>query len=391
MVEAILEDQSQVAAREIYTTYKIHAGPKDGPGGITADPHPGVLEQLQGAAGEASVDAVRVGRIVGRDLEARQDARAVKDRLAHIAQDDGLRLGLRCGDGIGTLATHDHRHASAHRQYIRGAVRRSRGLYLTQGIAASLEGDLGDMDVLLSVPGSLHLGEHDLVMPVGHRIVEGHRARHAAAIAQVRGRRGDLRPSAVPIRALFRLGPVDREGLRIPRPDVVVGASGQSERRHRIDRRRRLEDETAARTIEIEVLGVGTAIRREYHDLVARRRARAGDDRLRSQHAIDHHQSLSLESQMHLGDPDDRVAGRAADSRRVIDGLNPHRGREHDGVATECLGVAEGDRLGLTRAAIEARLTRSHQLPDAGIAIAGQLVGSIDLIRGRDALPIARP
>ena len=94
---------------------------------------------------------------------------------------------------------------------------------------------------------------------------------------------------------------------------------------------------------------------------------------------------------MHLGDPDDRVAGRAADSRRVIDGLNTHRGREHDGVATECLGIVEGDRLGLTRAAIEARVSRSHQLPDAGIAIAAQLVGSIDPIRGRDALPIARP
>ena len=81
MVEAILEDQSQVAAREIHTAHEVHAGPQDGPGGITADPHPGVLEQLERAAGEASVDAVRVGRIIGGDLEGRQDARRIKAGL----------------------------------------------------------------------------------------------------------------------------------------------------------------------------------------------------------------------------------------------------------------------------------------------------------------------
>ena len=132
MVEAILEDQSQVAAIEVNASDKIHAGPQDDPGGITTDPDAGVLEQLQGAAGEASVDTVRVGRIVGGNLESRQDTRGIKAGLTQVTQDDGLGLRLRYRDGVGALATHDHRLGTPDRQHISSTSGQCRRFDLAQ-------------------------------------------------------------------------------------------------------------------------------------------------------------------------------------------------------------------------------------------------------------------
>ena len=118
------------------------------------------------------------------------------------------------------------------------------------------------MDVLLAVPGPLHLGEHDLVMPVGHRVVEGHRAGHPTRVAEIRVRGHNQGPLAVPVWALIRLGSVNGDGLRIPFPDVIIGPGSERQRVHRIQQRRRLEDQTAARATEIEVLGVRTTVGR---------------------------------------------------------------------------------------------------------------------------------
>ncbi len=243
------------------------------------------LEDLQLIGQGAQADAVQRRAVHaqavargGEDLEAARVVGGLHREGRLLLDRDLLRdpvepvLDRHRQRAAGALGARHELHVAGLRQQ-RGdlllvAAQAQHAVRFLDGDAGREQRDLGDVDVAAAVALALDLREHQLVVLVGRGVVEAQRAHRALGVAQQRGAGSHGLPAAA-VPGQLLVGAVQGIGLRVPLRDVVVGARGQPQLRHRLGRRQR-HHHAAAHAVEVQVLGVRRVVERALHLLVGR-------------------------------------------------------------------------------------------------------------------------
>ena len=265
--------------------------------------------------GEAALAELEDLQLIGQLAQAHRvhsraaDPQAVRVECEHLkiarieSRTHGKRLGLHqldrtLGDVGAVVGRHRHRALGARRtrlelQIVLGRDKGCNGLAVAHQLQCGTglhhgqhrcqQGHLGDVHETLAVLGSTHLVKHQLVVTIGHRVVEIDRAHIATAAVEARVARGHLCPARI-VPAKLRVGTIKRELGGIPLRNVVIGTRRQLQGLDHLGRRQ-IHDQSTARTVKIEVLGAVAAVKGQVHAFVGGtvergRRARQHSDAL---------------------------------------------------------------------------------------------------------------